>query len=64
MSELKEVRHVIVKVGQSSFEFGPAKKRHKIYYEDGAELQSKLRELALTLETEKETISFLTGESE
>jgi hypothetical protein len=62
--ENKEVKHTIIKVGQSSFEFGPAKKRHKIYYEDGADLQSKLRQLVLTLETERETISFLTGENE
>ena len=60
----KEVKHTIVKTNQNSFEFGPAKKRHKVYYEDGADLQSKLKQLKLVLETEKETINFLTGDVE
>lgn len=64
MSEVKEVKHVIQKLGQSSFEFGPAKKRHKVYYEDATDLQNKIRELKLTIEQEKETIDWLTGDAE
>ena len=60
MSE-KEVKHTIVKTNQNSFEFGPAKKRHKIYYQDGSDLQQKIREVRLAVEEEKENIEYLSG---
>jgi len=62
MSESKEVRHVIVKVNQSSFEFGPAKKRHKVYYEDADDLKNKLEQLKVVLQERRDTIDFLTGD--
>ena len=62
--ESKEVKHVIQKIGQSSFEFGPAKKRHKVYYEDDEDLRKKLQALKGVINAEKETIDWLTGDVE
>jgi hypothetical protein len=62
MSENKEVKHIIQRIGQNSFEFGPAKKRHKIYYEDVNDLQNKINELKRVIEQEKDALDWLSGE--
>lgn len=64
MSESKEVKHVVVKTSQNSFEFGPAKKRHKVYYEDATDLHKKLGDLKTALEINKDVVNWLTGDLE
>lgn len=60
----KEVKHTIVKTNQNSFEFGPAKKRHKVYYEDADDLHTKLKQLESLMKQKADTINFLTGDTE
>lgn len=61
---MKEVKHVIEKRGQNSFEFGPAKQRHKIYYETPEELRQKISMIKEVMEQEKEVLSYISGETQ
>ena len=44
--KIEEIKHTIVDESRSnSLEFGPANRRHKIYYKDASELIQKIKDL-------------------